>query len=58
MLLWVGFEISDTKAIHAQWLTFFMLPMDSDVELSVTCLAPCLSTCHHAYSHDDNGPNF
>ena len=33
----------------------FLLPADLDVEFSVTVPALCLSTCHHASYHDDNG---
>ena len=35
------------------WLLLFLPPVDPDVELSATSLAPRLPACHHA-SHDDD----
>jgi hypothetical protein len=34
-----------------------LLPVDPDVELSAPSPAPCLSACHHASCHVDNGLN-
>ena len=38
-------------------VSFFLLPVDVDVELSTTSPVPCLHACHHASHHDDNGLN-
>jgi hypothetical protein len=35
--------------------TFFLLPVDLDVELSAISLALCLPACYHASCYNDNG---
>ena len=52
----VGFEVSDAQARPSVPL-FFLSTADWDVELSAISSAPCLSVCHHASCHDDNGLN-
>lgn len=42
--LGVGLEVS--KAQTRSNITFFLLPVDLDVELSANSLAPCLPVCH------------
>ena len=46
MPLGVGFEVTKTQARLSGSL--FLLPVDLDVELSVTSPAPCLLVCDHA----------
>lgn len=38
-------------------VSLFVLPVDPDVELSVTSPAPCLPSSHHASHHANNGIN-
>jgi hypothetical protein len=55
MSLEAGFEVSDAQAMPS--VTLFLLPANPDVELSATCVAPCLPVCYHASCHDNNGLN-
>jgi hypothetical protein len=51
----VDFEVSEVQDRPSGFL--FLLPADTDVELSASCPAPCLPACHHASHHDSNGLN-
>ena len=43
--------------IQAHWRSLFLRPVDYNVELSATFLAPCLPGCCHPPYRDDSGPN-
>ena len=55
MTLGVGFELS--KAYARPSGSVFLLPVDSDVDLTTASPAPCLPTCRHVSYHEDNGLN-
>lgn len=55
--LWRQVLRSHICSSHAQWDSLSLLPADEDIELSVPFPAPCLPTCCHAPSCDDNGLN-
>ena len=54
MSLCMGFEVSEAQVRPSVARILFLLPADSDVELSATSPAPCLPVCHHAFHHDNN----
>ena len=49
----VGFRVSKVQVYPS--VSLFLLPMNSDVELSAISPAPCLPVCCHDSCHDDNG---